>query len=150
MSEASVGMVTAFGIDHFRPKSKFPQLECSYENLYYCCNDCNSYKGSAWPSDSLQLRGIYFPDPCECDPYSKHLSLRPDGLVDPLTPPGEFSLEVLRLNRETCVRVRKRRHRLKERINALRAELKRIQCPKDVRTLLEQVLAESQAELEDC
>ena len=30
--------VDVFGVDHFKPKAKFPELDCHYPNLYYCCN----------------------------------------------------------------------------------------------------------------
>ena len=32
----------AFGVDHYRPRSKFPGLEVEYTNLFYSCNICNS------------------------------------------------------------------------------------------------------------
>ena len=35
----------AFGVDHYRPVSKFPGLDCAYENLFYTCNTCNWRKG---------------------------------------------------------------------------------------------------------
>ena len=35
----------SFGVDHVKPKTDFPDLECDYENLLYACNRCNSAKG---------------------------------------------------------------------------------------------------------
>jgi hypothetical protein len=62
-----------FGIDHFRPKAKFPELDCHYPNLYYCCNSCNSHKGSAWPSPEREAAGDGFTDPCLRDPFLHEL-----------------------------------------------------------------------------
>ena len=33
-------------IEHFRPKSKFPQIAYKWENLYYCCDFCQTSKGN--------------------------------------------------------------------------------------------------------
>ena len=73
MTEASVFGIETFGIDHFKPKKVFPGLICVYENLYYCCNDCNRYKGAVWPSAERTAEGYFFPDPCACDPLLDHL-----------------------------------------------------------------------------
>jgi uncharacterized protein (TIGR02646 family) len=35
-------------IEHFRPKSKFPELAFTWENLYYCCEKCQSTKLEKW------------------------------------------------------------------------------------------------------
>ncbi len=41
-------------IDHFRPKSKFPNEVCHWENLYVACAHCQNVKGSEY--DELLLR----------------------------------------------------------------------------------------------
>jgi uncharacterized protein (TIGR02646 family) len=43
-------------IDHFRPKSdpRFRHLVCQWDNLYYACGNCQSFKGEQW-SDNPQL-----------------------------------------------------------------------------------------------
>jgi hypothetical protein len=33
-----------FVVEHFRPRSKFPELAFSYDNLFYSCSLCNVYK----------------------------------------------------------------------------------------------------------
>jgi uncharacterized protein (TIGR02646 family) len=35
-------------IEHFRPKSEFPKLAFSWDNLFYCCENCQSSKGELW------------------------------------------------------------------------------------------------------
>jgi uncharacterized protein (TIGR02646 family) len=40
-------------IDHFRPKTLFPLLAYNWENLYYCCDFCQT-KGNFFHDDLLQ------------------------------------------------------------------------------------------------
>ena len=35
-------------IEHFCPKSAFPHLAYTWDNLYYCCDRCQSHKGEKW------------------------------------------------------------------------------------------------------
>lgn len=45
-------------VDHFRPKSRFPQLVYRWSNWVYSCPTCNSrHKGEKWP-------GCGFVNPC--------------------------------------------------------------------------------------
>ena len=41
-------------IEHFKPKSKFPEDVCNWENLYVACSHCQSVKGEQF--DDLLLR----------------------------------------------------------------------------------------------
>jgi len=40
-------------VEHFKPKTKFPEHAYTWANLYYCCNACQSAKREHW--DSLLL-----------------------------------------------------------------------------------------------
>jgi len=51
-----------FQIDHFKPKSKHPELETKYSNLVYSCSYANRAKGDD--------EGSYI-DPCDID-YNQH------------------------------------------------------------------------------
>ena len=44
-------------VDHFRPKSRYPDLVYSWSNWLFACHDCNHAKGEKWP-----LGG--YVDPC--------------------------------------------------------------------------------------
>ena len=45
-------------VDHFRPKSKFPELVYEWSNWVFACNACNSiFKKDKWPKDG-------YVDPC--------------------------------------------------------------------------------------
>ena len=87
-----------FGVDHFKPTVKFPELECDYRNLYYCCNNCNSHKGSAWPSPDREAAGEGFVDPCERDPFEYDLKEDPHGVLSVGTEAGTYTLRPLRAN----------------------------------------------------
>jgi hypothetical protein len=90
-----------FEVEHFKPKSKFPDLTCTYPNLYYVCRKCNGYKSETWPSEDQIARGQRFADPCVEDPYVHHLREREDGGVEVLTECGAYSSSHIRLARPT-------------------------------------------------
>ncbi len=63
-----------FHIDHFAPKSLFPEKENDYHNLIYSCPYCNKYKSNKWlGSTSTQniVDNKGFVHPCDTD-YEKH------------------------------------------------------------------------------
>ena len=37
-------------VEHFRPKSKFPDLVYSWSNWLFACHECNQAKSNTWPS----------------------------------------------------------------------------------------------------
>ena len=43
-----VGGVSNETIEHFRPKSKFPEHAYTWTNLYYCCDACQNAKREEW------------------------------------------------------------------------------------------------------
>ena len=44
-------------VDHFRPKSRFPDLVYEWSNWIFACHNCNQAKGDKWPADG-------YVDPC--------------------------------------------------------------------------------------
>ena len=44
-------------VDHFRPKSRFPELVYDWANWLLACHDCNHAKGDKWPTGG-------YVDPC--------------------------------------------------------------------------------------
>ena len=44
-------------VDHFRPKSRFPELVYDWSNWLFACHDCNQAKGGKWPVEG-------YVDPC--------------------------------------------------------------------------------------
>ena len=47
------------GVDHFRPKSRFPEMVYSWSNWVFACSKCNSTKQDKWPACG-------YVDPCTC------------------------------------------------------------------------------------
>jgi len=77
-----------FHIDHFKPKSKNPELETIYSNLVYCCSYVNILK-----SDD---EGNYI-DPCDID-YNTHFERDIDGSIIPISDEAHFMFKKLKLN----------------------------------------------------
>lgn len=67
------GGPSAFHIDHFKPTSKYPELESEYSNLVYCCSYINILKSND--------EGGYL-DPCDTD-YNKHFERDNEGYIYP-------------------------------------------------------------------
>jgi hypothetical protein len=108
ITEQRWGSHRNFVVEHFRPKSRkeFSHLLYTYSNLYYACNRCNDFKGTTWPTKSLERRGYYFADPCVCSMYTEHLKIMPDGRLKTLTKCGEYCRDHLHLDRALLVRWR--------------------------------------------
>ncbi|MFO8074264.1 MAG: HNH endonuclease [Polyangia bacterium] len=94
----------SFGVEHYRPKQHFPELEFDYDNLFYACNCCNSRKGAFWPTQDQLARGEFIPNPCDHVIF-KHLRYS-GAQVEPRTAAGELCWEVLDLNDEDSVAYR--------------------------------------------
>ena len=111
-SEVTVGGDEFFEVDHFRPVKHFPHLRTSYPNLYWVCGPCNRRKGSSWPSRPLVDSGYRFSDPCQEDLYREHVEERPDGALNPITYPGIYTCEHIRLNRPALTEWRRERRKM--------------------------------------
>lgn len=89
----------AYHVEHFAPKSKFPDLTNKYDNLLYCCPYCNRSKSDKWISNDSQVsvadeKG--FIDPCNFD-YDLHFERTSDGRINAITKLGEYMHKELSL-----------------------------------------------------
>ncbi len=93
-------------IDHFRPKSKYPEFMFRWDNIYLSCHDCSRRKASAFPN--VEGRPLLM-DPCSDDP-TIHLKEMDNGELQGLTEKGITTIYVLGLNRPNLLdeRIRKR------------------------------------------
>lgn len=91
----------SFGVDHYRPKSRFPALANVYANLFYCCNPCNRRKGDYWPAKGS--RNVV-PNPCDHEMFS-HLRFE-GATVRARSRPGQFTSDLLDLNDPSAVSFR--------------------------------------------
>lgn len=117
--------------DHFRPKSGARGLEkefsndhywwLTYEwnNLYYCCPNCNQFKSTWFPVegprtvigtsyvDIITQEVSLLIDPCNDRPED-HLTYNEQGEIDFLTVKGTTTIELLKLNRTDLVNARRK------------------------------------------
>ncbi len=42
-------------LDHFIPKTEFPEYVVNPKNLFPCCNKCNNFKSTAWRKDNKRI-----------------------------------------------------------------------------------------------
>lgn len=128
--ENEVGGAEAMQLDHFRPESfsEFEHLINDPLNLHYACARCNLWKSNHWPARGTPdthdgING--FVDPFAED-RSHYFGVKPDGQIDPLSPPAKYILDLLHLQREFLRKLREKRLlmvELRARGVALKAEL---------------------------
>lgn len=113
--EGEFGGFHSFHIEHFKPKSKFPELEMEYTNLLYACWKCNSFKGEDWPSDNPLRSGKGYLDPCVYD-YEKCFTLNNDGSIIGEIKVARYMIERMHLNCHFLIEIRNERERISETI----------------------------------
>lgn len=94
----------SFGVEHYRPKKRFPELATTYSNLFYACNSCNSRKGDYWPSEDQLTSSLLIVNPCDHVMF-KHLRYA-GHLVEDRTTEGAFTSERLDLNEPKVAKYR--------------------------------------------
>jgi len=95
------GLGATFGVEHYWPKERFPQLDATYSNLFYACNRCNSLKRDYWPSLADLKKGIFVPNPCD-HTMAAHLWYE-NAVVETKDVAGEFAESLLDLNDDELV-----------------------------------------------
>jgi uncharacterized protein (TIGR02646 family) len=108
-----LGGLRVFHVEHFKPKSKFAELTNVYDNLFYSCPICNSFKKDSWfnvESGNWDIK--HYPYPVEYD-YSDCFKV--DSASFNITGThnvGKFLVERLHLNRPHLLRERRREYLL--------------------------------------
>ena len=101
MHEYFLGGEAGCCIDHHRPAHgpyARPDLVADYSNLYWCCRECNENKGDTWPAPDHYRAGLRFLDPCQPeDDHDLHWQTLPNGVLEPLTPTGRYTIRRLKL-----------------------------------------------------
>ncbi|HWB13028.1 MAG TPA: hypothetical protein VG826_27630 [Pirellulales bacterium] len=77
----------SFSVEHFAPKSTDAVKECDYENLFYACVRCNSFKQTK----------ITRLDPTRVA-YADHFRVDVNGLIEGLSNDAKKLIDVLHLN----------------------------------------------------
>ena len=96
-----------FDMDHFRPRSRFPELGRNFYNHYYCCKRCNSIKSDKWPAEDVLAQGICFVDLC-VSRFEDHYQLNEDQSWSPITRSAAYTIEQLRLDSPALLAFRRR------------------------------------------
>lgn len=152
MHEYYLGGEAGCCIDHHRPlhgPHARPDLIVDYNNLYWCCRECNENKGDAWPSPEDYEIGLRFLDPClPEDDHDLHWRVLPSGILEPLTPTGKYTIRRLKLWRPFLQHHRARIFQLQEEVHALEQRLSARQLSAEQRALWEHRLDEIKQWLE--
>ncbi len=91
-----------YHIDHFAPKSLFPDLETEYDNLVYSCPLCNLAKSDKWISDNPNkniVNGEGFLDPCKED-FNEHFNRDKKGFITGVSAEAKYMVKEMNLNLE--------------------------------------------------
>ncbi len=95
-----------FELDHFRPRSLFPNLKDDFYNLHWACHPCNHKKRDWWPDAALEVREIGFVD-LTADDAATHYKVLDDGGLEGLTTSANHTIDKLLLNRKHLVKMRR-------------------------------------------
>jgi hypothetical protein len=98
-----------FTIDHYEPKSKRNDLINEYSNLYWACDLCNQHKSDTFPTEQMRSQGYRFFRADQDEP-NDHFELS-DVLLISKSNTGEFTINLIGLNREEAIRFRTLRKR---------------------------------------
>ena len=98
IKDTRLGGIRNFHVEHYKPKSLFPDLTNIILNLFYACPICNVFKSDDWHEPTGNLDSIYYPDPSIFD-YSDLFKLQDDGTLVGLNKSGTYIITKLGLNR---------------------------------------------------
>jgi len=127
--ENYIGGRNAFHKDHYRPKSKFPELENTLSNIYYACPICNIFKSNAWPNEPVDDHGsAAFPDPALIEYGTMFESNQSKGLIEGSYVESRYIQNVLHLNRPQLIMTR-REYYLNRRVEELNRRLLELTPP---------------------
>lgn len=110
--DARFGGQRNFHVEHFKPKSNkkftaFAALENDYDNLYYACAVCNTFKSNSWfDTKDGDWTIKHFPDPSKYD-YCDFFEINEGFYLIGNHFVGKFLVVRFHLNREHLVRERK-------------------------------------------
>lgn len=92
-------------IEHFWPKSRYPDRMFVWSNMLLCCTECGRFKGNQFPLSTAGEPMLVDPsavDPWECldfDPDTGNITARYDAASGAPSPKGEATVQVLHLDR---------------------------------------------------
>jgi uncharacterized protein (TIGR02646 family) len=111
-------------IEHLKPKSKYPDLECNWDNLGFVCAICNGHKGDIFDE------ALPFINPYEEDPQDFIFALGCMVCHIPSNRRGEITVNGIKLNRKELV-------------------LKRLETMEKLKTLIDRYAIEDNSTLKE-
>lgn len=122
--EAAWGGTRNFHVEHYRPKSKYPDLINLITNLFYACSVCNSFKREDWPGDPrADLGNICYPDPSEID-FNDLFTLQDGFRIEGANLAARYVIQRLYLNRPQLI-LERRASMLRDRLAEITAGMER-------------------------
>jgi hypothetical protein len=121
--EAQFGGIDHYHIDHFRPLSKFPELQNDILNLFYSCPICNRFKSDDWPCEP-ELGTACYINPSEND-YNELFDINDNFEIKGKYVASSYIILRLFLNRAQLIlerresSIRNSEVKLREKINEL-------------------------------
>lgn len=115
ISEGNFGGIRNFHVEHYRPKSRFPDLINDIKNLFYACAICNVFKGNDWPNEpDMKFSNSSYPNPSETD-YNTLFSIDNNkGVLEGEFIASKYMAEKLYLNRPQLILLRRNFFSLKK------------------------------------
>lgn len=106
--ENQMGGIRNFHVEHYRPKSKFKKLENDFQNLFYSCPVCNTFKSNDWPNEPTGEHSIVsYPDPSATN-YNHLFDVDTrQGVIQGKNVAAKYVQEKLFLNRPQLITERK-------------------------------------------
>jgi hypothetical protein len=86
----------SFSVEHIIPQSENPTIRCDYTNLVYACTRCNSARGTEPILDPSKAA------------FGDHIRLTENGLLEGLTIDGKDLIDLLHLNEDPALFVRRK------------------------------------------
>ena len=124
--DAAMGGIRNFHVEHYRPKSKsrFPELENTYANLFYACPICNTFKGDDWPAEPDHEIQCY-PDPSVSDYSQLFTTNAQSGEIQGNFVSSRYMIVKIHLNRGQLI-LERRLHIILGKARNLRSEIKHL------------------------
>lgn len=126
--ENVLGGYDSMQLDHFYPKSRFPERIHDPLNLVWVCNRCNLLKGADWHEIdrvTIHTTKVGYLDPFAVD-RTQFFLIEQTGDIKPVSGPAEYIIKRLKLNRSFLIRARRSRrlvHEFIEKVEAYFAQL---------------------------
>ncbi len=114
----------SYAVEHYKPRNRFPDLDTVYSNLFYSCCNCNSHKGTFWPSKDQLSLGLFIPNPCE-QVMHNHMRSQVGGMIKPHSFAGQWAIDLLDLNSPDQIKKRRAFLTLKKNVDSAIAALQK-------------------------